>query len=358
MVWDCSEDDLGYASQEVEKLLALHSEDCRVVYAGRELEWDRLATFAAGVRPTIFHFIGHGDAQGQIKVREGGGWFWRPAEGAIKVIRAASSTLEGVYLNACFSGTTGPELLEPLLPTGGWAIGTTSAIDDDLAAVFAENFYRHLRGESASPEKAYKIARAYAEADWTMPNEVSHSAWFSQSPFPPVSEMAQDVNRRIRAIFSRPAFTTRMRDDASMQELDDALQDVSHALGTGEVLSRRHQTVIQSASFPPEWLEAPEIQSFLVDATRGLIKARSDLAVLKAGSPSEDRIIGNVLNFDSNVPEHEWMLRVNKVDRARNQILEAANKLFVRRGVDALRPIDSSFSRADISAARSRAGQP
>lgn len=354
LVWDCSDGDLRYAEQEVAKLLALRSNECGVVAVGRELEWADLAGFAASVKPTIFHFIGHGDELGQLEVREEGSTFGRPAKDVIRVVREVSSGLEGVYLSACFSAKTGPELLNSLPTAGGWAIGTTSKVDDDLAAVFTEKFYHHLLGAQATPEEAYRVAHAYTEADW--PDEVSHSAWFARSPLPTVDAMARDINSAIRDIFNRSAFMTSMRREVSMQELDTALQQVGNALTTGRVMSRLEGAVIHK--IPLEWLQDPEIQKFIQSATRGLAATRRAVAVLKAGAdPGTDCVYGNVLNFDQTVPEDEWMRRVNAVDHARNRILEAANELFVRHNVHRLDRIPTSFSGADMKQARTRASR-
>lgn len=351
MVWDCSDGDLRYADQEVAKLLALRSNDCGVVAVGREIEWADLAGFAASVKPTIFHFIGHGDALGQLEVREEGSTFGRPAKDVIRVVREASSGLEGVYLSACFSAKTGPELLNSLPTAGGWAIGTTSKVDDDLAAVFTEKFYHHLLGSAATPEEAYRVAHAYTDADW--PDEVPHSVWFARSPLPTVDTMARDINSAIRDIFNRSAFMTRMRHEVSLQELDTALQHVGRALTTGQVMSRQDRAVIDT--LPPEWLQDPEVKKFVVSATRGLAATRRAVAVLKDGASGTDRVYGNVLNFDKTVAEDEWMRRVNKVDQTRNLILKAANALFTRHNVQPLPRIALSFSRTDIQKARDRA---
>lgn len=129
MVWNCG-DDLDWAKKEVEYLELLRPH-CEVTTAPPSLEWDDLAKFSASVKPTIFHFIGHGDSKGHLFVRDGGVVFGRPAADVIRVVRSVSPSLEGVYLSACFSATDGPELLDSLPPAGGWAIGTGLEVDDD-----------------------------------------------------------------------------------------------------------------------------------------------------------------------------------------------------------------------------------
>ncbi|WP_155854094.1 hypothetical protein [Paenarthrobacter nicotinovorans] len=351
LVWDCSDIDLRYAEQEKANLLALRSKDCGVVPAGQEIEWPALAGFAAAVKPTILHFIGHGDDLGQIKVNEDGSTFGRPAKDVIKVVREAAPSLEGVFLSACFSAKAGPELLKDLPTVGGWAIGTVSKVDDDLAAVFAERFYRHLLGSAATPEEAYSVAHAYTDADW--PDEVPHSAWFARSPLPSIGTMARDINSALRDILNRSAFRTPMRREVSMQELDAALQDVGRAMATGQLISRQDRAVI--GTFPREWLQDPEIEKFVSSATKSLAATRRALAVLKEGAVGSDRVYGNVLNFDKTARDDEWMRRVNRVDQTRNLLLKAANALFVRNNVPRLQRIDLSFSADDIKKAGERA---
>jgi hypothetical protein len=118
-----------------------------------------------------------------------------------------------------------------------------------------------------------------------------------------------------------------------------------------------HDQVRVPASFPPEWLQDPEIQDFVVSATRGIAATRRALAIVKGGAQGMDYVAGNVLNFDPSATQDEWMNRVNKVDRARNQILKAANELVVRNNLQPCPEIALSFSPADIQQARARAGR-
>jgi hypothetical protein len=267
-------------------------------------------------------------------------------------MRAASPSLEGVFLSGCFTTKPGPELLDALPTAAGWAIGAVADVDDDLAAAFSKKFYEYLLATSSPAEEAYRVATAYARADWG--DEVPHTAWFVRSPLPAVDRMARTISASLRAVFDRSAFRTRMRDEVSMQELDDALQDVGHALGTGQIRSRQHRTVIEPASFPAAWLQDPEIQRFVSKATRGIAATRRALSVVKEGAQGMDYVVGNALNFDSVRSPDEWMRAVNEVDRSRNRILSAANDLFDRNDVPTLPGIPTSFTRSDIDSARTR----
>jgi hypothetical protein len=354
VVWNCADDDLPYADREVSDLQSLGSADCDVVVAGRSLEWDGLALLVASVKPTIFHFIGHGDVSGEINVREHGAHVGRPATEVIRVVQAASANLEGVYLSGCFTARNGPELLTNLSPAAGWAIGTTSEVDDELAMQFSKTFYQHLIGARSTPREAFQVARAYVEPEWGV--EHSHAAWFASSHLPPADFMARTIVDGLRGIFSRPAFTDSMKRETSMRDLETALKDVSHALGTGQVLSRRDRTPIPSVSFPADWLQHADIQRFVLAARRGLNATQRALNVLTSGVQGQDFVIGNALNFDTSVTTDEWMNRINKVDRARNQILKAANALLVRNDLTPLPLIPQSYGQADMHLVRRHIG--
>jgi hypothetical protein len=364
LVWNCGDeyisDDmkrLEWAKEEVQYLELLRPR-CEVTVAPPSLEWNDLARFAKAVKPTIFHFIGHGDAKGQLFVRDGGKYFGRSAASIIRVVRSVSSSLEGVYLSACFSATDGPELLDSLPPVGGWAIGTGLKVDDDLAAKFSEKFYQHLVIDAGTPKEAYEVAYSYALADWD-PDEVPHAAWFKPSPLPPVDEMEQTISDQIWKIFSRPAFKIPMRHEVSIKDLNEALQAISHSLGTGQVLSRQYETVIDDFSLPSKWLQDPEIDKFVRSAGKKIAATQKALAVIQAGAQT-DYIAGNVQNFPwTDTSEDEWMELVNAVDSARNQVLKAANALFVRNNLLPFRMIDLSYDEdLDIAPARARAGKP
>lgn len=351
LVWNCG-NDLTHAEREAKHLESLRSADCEVLVAPPSVEWNGLAAISSASKPTIFHFIGHGDPKGQLVVRENGNRVNRPATDVIRVVRAASASLEGVYLSGCFTARIGPELLTDLPPTAGWAIGTVSEVDDDLAAEFSGRFYDHLIGSAGSPQQAYDVATAYTVADW---EEVHHAAWFVRSQLPAVDQMAQTIGDCLHTIFNRPAFKETMRNEVSMTDLDDALQDVSHALGTGQLLSRRTGTVIPPGSFPVEWLQEPTVNDFVEKAVRGISAVRRALAPLREGDHGNaDRIIGNAFNFDSSVPPAERMKCANKVDRARNQILKSVNKILIHNNIPPFSLIPDSFSPAEISQAVSR----
>ncbi|WP_247957606.1 CHAT domain-containing protein [Microbacterium galbinum] len=345
LVWTCSDEDLPYSAEETSHLESLRSADFDVTVAPRSLDWDKLAAFANVTEPSIFHFIGHGTRDGDLVIRDGANHVRRPATDVVRLVREASPALEGVYLSGCFTAKTAPELLESLPPAAGWAIGTTAEVDDELATRFAERFYEHLIGSEMRPRQAFEVARVYAESDWG--EEVSHTAWFRRSDLPAVEEMAKTISSALRTIFNRSAFLEPMRQELSMQALDDALLDVSHTLGTGQALSRRYQTPIPAASIPVEWLHDPAIQSFVREAKRGITAARRALRELSEAAAGEDHVVGNGFQLDPHA-QIQWMRKVNAVDLARNKVLRTANKLLTRNGVPPLQVISVSFARNEM----------
>lgn len=348
-VWNCADEQMSYAGQEVQSIESHRGGDVDVVTAGRGIDWDGLAKFIAAVDPEVFHFIGHGTRSGELVVNEAGGTVERSIESVLKVVRAASPALEGVYLSGCYTSATGPEPLEHLAPTAGWVIGTSAAVDDDIAAEFTRRFYEHFVALDFDVVKAFNIAKEYLGAD--LGDETPHGVWMTVSSMPPVDAMGRTVFTALRNIFSRPAMHVPMRHEASIGELDDALQDISHALGTGEARSRRTGALIQSAYFPVEWLYEPRISKFVRVAGAAIASIRRDLAVLSQGAGGQDRVFGNVLNFDQSVSPAEWMRRINQVDRGRNKIIRAMNDLLRGSGVPNVDPIRISFSSQDIKGA-------
>lgn len=351
LVWNCADDELKeHAKEEIEHLEGLSSDDFEVTVARRSVKWTDIADYAKAMQPTIFHFIGHGDNEGNLSTREeDGAYLYRSGTDVIRAIRTASPELEGVFLSACYSAKSGPDLLRPLPTAGGWAIGTSSTIRGDEAADFSETFYKFLSKDPTSPQQSFEIAAAYADADYPKP---LHKAWFSRSALPRINEMTRDIYTALKDIFDRDSFRVSLRGEVSMGELDVALQDIAHALKTGEVKSRQDRVVIPNISFPAEWLSSdPLIENFVRTARRGLTDTRRELRTVMSGSLN-DRIFGDVSNLDQTTPAYEWMQRINKVDLARNRILAATNRLTAHANLNPFPEIPLSFSKTEIAARR------
>jgi hypothetical protein len=202
-----------------------------------------------------------------------------------------------------------------------------------------------------SEEVAYKNAYDHVAATWTY-DDMKHSAWFRHSQLPRVNDMVQRVHTSIRAILSRSALQTEMRDEASIEALEDALEDVALALSTGQVRDRRSGGWLDAISIPPEYLHGPEVEEFTVVARKKLQRSRDALEQVKVGALRDRPVIGDSFAFDlSMAPKHEWMKRINAVDRTRNDFLRAADKLFARAGISSLPKIPMSYSSDELASA-------
>ncbi|WP_157436056.1 CHAT domain-containing protein [Gordonia malaquae] len=345
LVWVCAPE-LSFAADEVSSIIRLRSADFKVM--DTDVDWPDLARVVSGFRPTIFHFIGHGDASGNVMVPENGHRVGYNAVRVIRTISAASAELTGVFLSGCYSVGAGPDLAQSLTPAGGWVIGTRTGVDDDLAKYFAERFYSHLSGSAQSPHEAFEVARCYADTIWE--DEVPHAIWSEFSRLPPVSEMSRTIYTCIRRVFDRPAFQTPMRMELSLKDLADAMEDVIHALGTGEVRSRRYG--VSSASFPAEWLNEATISKFVVGLRKKVTAAQAALKYATEGTAG-DYVSPTLINFDGGqTTQVEWMKRLNDVDRKRNAVISAVNKLIADQGVGKLPSISLSFSKAEVDGAQ------
>ncbi|NIL84719.1 hypothetical protein RhoFasGS6_02092 [Rhodococcus fascians] len=348
-VWNTGGAGLRFDDAEASSLESLRSTDFRVTVADDSLEWVDLAKAIGAFRPTIFHFIGHGDERGNLWVPDGKLSVGYQASNVVKTVRSASRDLRGIYLSGCYTSRPGPDLLQQLAPAGGWVVGTRSAVDDDLAHHFAATFYRHLTGPAESPNEAFNVALAYAEADWG--EEVSHEMWCEVSHLPPVDDMARTIYGALKNVFNRAAFQLPMSQEASIAELKDALQDVGHALGTGEVRSRESGSVIQPLRFPVDWLHQPEIRNFVLSANRGIADTRRAVDAVAVGVQG-DFVVGNAFNVNQGVAKAEIMRQINEVDRKRNQIIAAVNRLFANQGISPLPKISLSFTKQQIEASK------
>ncbi len=352
VVWNCGGDSLQQAQAEVESLEKLRSQELEVVTVGRALEWDGLGKLLNGLNATMFHFIGHGTKRGELEVNEGSGTVGRSIKTVLELVRASSPKLEGIFLSGCYTAVTGPEPLEILAPASGWVVGTTNLIDDDVAALFAPKFYESLIASSGQVSRAFNTAKAYSKADFDV--DSPHTLWLNLSSLPAVDKMTEEVYAAVQGIFNRQAMQARMRDEVSFAALDQALTDISHALGTGEVLSRTTGRPIASVSFPAQWLSDPRIHSFAHNARRKINDIRRELTSLRRGADGHDMIYGNMLNFDTSdkgLSRSEWMNHANEIDRKRNSIIRAFNKLVEGISRPLLPLIELSFTKEEIAAA-------
>jgi hypothetical protein len=344
-IWNCADEALGWAEDECSRIEMHRSSETDVVRVPQKITWDGLAAYLRSVDPTIFHFIGHGTDRGELWVHDPGG-FARGTDSVLRLLRSAAPSLEGVYLSGCYTARAIPDSLDRHVPSGGWVVGTADAVDDDMAAAFSGRFYDQLLDGVGDPRRAFEDAKAYIEGDF---GETSpHRVWIGLSSLPAVPEMARTVLTALRGIFDRPAMQVQMSQEFSFEELESAVLDMGHALGTGEVRSRRDQAIITSLSFPPQWMYEPQIANFVSETRRDLTAIRRGLDQLRVGTGGAARLYG-LGDFDKTVSLRTWMRRVNSIDKRRNHILEMMNSL-LGASATPLPLIPVSFSREDLRA--------
>lgn len=133
--------------------------------------------------------------------------------------------------------------------------------------MFIQKFYEHLFDPNTGVSVAVDLTKACVDAD--LGDATPHSVWKTLSPMPRADSMARTVFGALRGVFDRSGMEVSVRMEFSFDELDHALQDMSHALGTGQIRSRRNNSVILPSSFPVDWLYEPRIPEFVGKARTG-----------------------------------------------------------------------------------------
>ncbi len=106
--------------------------------------------------PTIVHFSGHGDEHGNLVFQGHQGESRLVTPEAISASLATfSESVDLVFFNACFSATQASLITNHIKA----AIGMSDAVNDDVARVFAAQFYSSV-GFGRSLQTAFEQARA------------------------------------------------------------------------------------------------------------------------------------------------------------------------------------------------------
>jgi hypothetical protein len=105
-------------------------------------------------RPTIVHFSGHGDKEGKLQFHNDRDQTQGvPIAAFADLFERFRSDVRCVVLNSCYSETLAKTMAQKI----DCVVGMTTAIRDDAAIVFAEDFYRALSfGQSL--QAAFKLA--------------------------------------------------------------------------------------------------------------------------------------------------------------------------------------------------------
>lgn len=108
------------------------------------------------VKPKIVHFCGHSTQQGLILENDDGKAQLASTEAITNTFRIlASSGIECVILNACYSESQAKEIVKHI----PYVIGITDKMGDRSAIAFSESFYDAL-GAGADYEKAFELGRS------------------------------------------------------------------------------------------------------------------------------------------------------------------------------------------------------
>lgn len=106
--------------------------------------------------PTIIHFSGHGNLNGELVLQNPDGTAKLVTPNAIsQAIATVSDNVKLVFFNACYSETQAKSITDYI----DIAIGMSDSIRDDTACIFAAQFYSSI-GFGLSVEQAFNQAKA------------------------------------------------------------------------------------------------------------------------------------------------------------------------------------------------------
>ncbi|ANP73046.1 CHAT domain-containing protein [Cryobacterium arcticum] len=301
---------LIYAEHEVMQIEELGSRGNCAVRVEHDRSWTDLAEVLSDFRPDIFHFIGHG-SKGDLIALDMNESSPFPMEGRITperlvaTFRDDTNHVAGLFLNGCDTAHWAPHFI----PEGGWVIGSTHPLSDDLGAFFAPLFYGYLLAgnlDSVAFDHALNDLREVA-TDAEMPTLVRWIADPEPSDF-------------LQKIFSRQAFLLCAADEGSLVDLSTALKGVRSALGTQSIKTRvkirGSSTVICRDPLPAQ---------SVTEITRALDKVEADLQHLRTEFPVVVRYIDGWMHLELK-DRDRFLLLADKIDDSRNFLLRKVNQ--------------------------------
>lgn len=119
------------------------------------LEFDDFEQYLKDVQPTIFHFSGHGHANGELKLGER----YIPVDFLARVFADASTYVKCATLSSCYSEKQAEEIAKSV----PCVVGTKYEILHQSALKFVESFYREI-GDGRTINTAYEKARSLVNA--------------------------------------------------------------------------------------------------------------------------------------------------------------------------------------------------
>lgn len=311
-----------------DELAALDAVTELEVHVEFETPWGELGPALLRHRPDVFHFIGHGTDRGGLLTWDGAGGGNRersPDEIRTRLSAAPSGGPSGLFLNACHSARWAPTLIPP---AGGWVVATRSEVYDDVAAMFAPAFYRHFVVPDSTVEHSLRMGVAELLDEGFDADVMQHSIWTEKSLLPKPGDTAQQINQLLWTVFNRSAFRDSMIRELSFQDLDQALEDVLTALGTGRLFTRDDRSR-PFASFDPRLLGDPQVMRFVQQAGRRVQDARLSLRSLQFEFPNTDHVVAGVCGMEP-AERRRFVAMLDDVDDKRNAVLREANT-YMRR---------------------------
>lgn len=117
-----------------------------------------LVRFIKDYTPNVIHFIGHGDFDGELKIKGDDDDEYISPKTLEQILNLIKKELKCVFLNACYT----EETAEQIKNSADCIIGMRGRIDDDVAKYFAEGFYiGAVKGDNVVD--AIKAGKAQAE---------------------------------------------------------------------------------------------------------------------------------------------------------------------------------------------------
>ncbi|MHC5796494.1 CHAT domain-containing protein [Lacisediminihabitans sp. FW035] len=270
--------------------------------------WADLPGHISRFRPTVLHYIGHG-RRGSLLVldRDSAGF---PGEVSIgpddfaDILRGATNSLRGVFLNGCETAHWAPHLIPP----DGWIVGMNHKIDDHLASEFSGNFYSALLDRGSSDLAFEAVLRGIQ--DHPQFTEGTIVRW-TEDPLP---------NDFLHKVFSRQAFLTSALEEGSLLDLCDALKGVRQALKTRGLALRNDLGLSGQIS-----CRTPLGKDIVTPLLARLKVAEGDLRQLRQQFPLVVKCSDGWMNVESE--EIEALLDLaDRLDRSRNELLRIVNQ--------------------------------
>lgn len=299
---------LPNAEDEINALQDLHGKDGITVTVRREEPWSALRSTIDEVKPSIFHFIGHGK-RGHLDTNDvdddgfPGPTRITPPQVA-EAVNFPGSSVTGLFLNGCDTAHWAPHLI----PADGWFIGATRPMNDDEASFFASRFYPKL---AAGESEASAFESTLGDMEQLGHSGSGRMVRWVADPTP---------TDFLHKIFSRPALTYATVDEGSLQDLAAALDGVRKALTTKRLITREDlgnaRTVYCRERFDDELIG--HVKSRLSAVT-------TDLRQLRKEFP---RVVqwANDGHLYTDEDRQRFLTLADRLDTSRNVLLAAANE--------------------------------